>query len=48
MTQRSPAPAGTGLAARSFESLGDSLLEAQEEYLSAKELDESLFGEDYE
>ena len=33
---------------RSFESLGDSLLEAQEQYLQTKELDEALFGEDYE
>jgi len=33
---------------RSFETLGDSLLEAQEQYLQTKELDEALFGEDYE
>jgi len=33
---------------RSFEALGDSLLAAQEQYLSAKALDEALFGEDYE
>ncbi|MDK1020377.1 MAG: hypothetical protein QGD90_01915 [Candidatus Hydrogenedentes bacterium] len=31
-----------------FDDLGESLLEAQEEYLSAKELDEALFGDDYE
>lgn len=31
-----------------FERLGDSLLEAQEEYVRAKELDEALFGEDYQ
>src|SRR2546423_1734883 len=33
---------------RSFHAFGDSLLEAQEKYLQAKELDEALFGEDYE
>jgi len=33
---------------RSFEQLGDSLLDAQEQYLKTKELDEALFGEDYE
>jgi len=32
----------------SFEQLGDSLLNAQEQYLKTKELDEALFGEDYE
>ena len=32
----------------SFETLGNSLLDAQEEYLKAKELDEALFGEDYQ
>lgn len=32
----------------SFQKLGDSLLNAQEEYLKTKELDEALFGEDYE
>ncbi len=32
----------------SFDVLGDSLLDAQHEYLQAKELDEALFGEDYE
>ena len=32
----------------SFENLGDSLLVAQKEYLEAKELDEALFGDDYE
>ena len=31
-----------------FERLGESLLDAQEEYLRTKELDEALFGEDYE
>lgn len=31
-----------------FDRLGESLLNAQEEYLKAKELDEALFGEDYE
>lgn len=34
--------------AESFEALGDSLIEAQEEYLAAKRLDEALFGEDYQ
>ncbi|MGE5192132.1 MAG: DEAD/DEAH box helicase, partial [Deltaproteobacteria bacterium] len=33
---------------RSFETLGESLLDAQEQYLQTKELDEALFGEDYE
>lgn len=33
---------------RSFEGLADSLLNAQEEYVQAKELDEALFGDDYE
>ncbi|MCY2963717.1 MAG: hypothetical protein NT069_08740, partial [Planctomycetota bacterium] len=33
---------------RSFAELGEHLLEAQEEYLGAKELDEALFGEDYQ
>jgi SNF2 family DNA or RNA helicase len=33
---------------QSFESLGDSLLAAQERYVEAKELDSALFGEDYE
>ena len=32
----------------SFDELGQSLLEAQEKYVQAKELDEALFGEDYE
>jgi SNF2 family DNA or RNA helicase len=32
----------------SFVTLGDSLLAAQGEYLQTKELDEALFGEDYE
>jgi len=31
-----------------FEELGDSLLDAQHQYLAAKELDEALFGDDYE
>ena len=31
-----------------FETLGDTLLAAQSEYLDAKNLDEALFGEDYE
>jgi SNF2 family DNA or RNA helicase len=30
-----------------FDRLGESILEAQEEYVKAKELDEALFGEDY-
>jgi len=34
--------------AHSFDSLGDSLLDAQEKYLESKQLDEALFGEDYE
>jgi hypothetical protein len=33
---------------RSFDSLGESLVSAQEEYLRAKELDDALFGDDYE
>ncbi len=33
---------------RSFEDLGNSLLDAQEQYLETKELDDALFGEDYE
>jgi SNF2 family DNA or RNA helicase len=33
---------------RSFQELGDSLVQAQEEYVRAKELDEALFGEDYQ
>jgi SNF2 family DNA or RNA helicase len=32
----------------SFDSLGNSLLAAQEEYLQTKQLDEALFGDDYE
>ncbi len=32
----------------SFESLAESLLEAQADYLATKELDEALFGEDYQ
>ncbi|MCC6127276.1 MAG: DEAD/DEAH box helicase family protein [Pirellulales bacterium] len=32
----------------SFDSLGNSLLAAQEEYLQTKRLDEALFGDDYE
>lgn len=31
-----------------FETLGDTLIAAQEKYLDAKNLDESLFGEDFE
>lgn len=34
--------------AQSFESLGETLLEAQEQYVQAKELDEALFGEDFQ
>ena len=34
--------------ARSFGALGDSLLDAQEKYLESKQLDEALFGEDYQ
>lgn len=37
-----------GQLERSFDSLGDALLDAQEEYLNAKNLDEALFGEDFE
>ncbi|NLX96657.1 MAG: DEAD/DEAH box helicase family protein [Rhodopirellula sp.] len=33
---------------RSFDHLAQSLLDAQEEYLDAKKLDEALFGDDYE
>jgi SNF2 family DNA or RNA helicase len=33
---------------RSFEALGETLLEAQEQYVQAKELDEALFGEDFQ
>jgi SNF2 family DNA or RNA helicase len=33
---------------QSFASLGDALLDAQEEYLNAKNLDDALFGEDFE
>ena len=33
---------------RSFDELGTSLLDAQEEYLQAKQLDEALFGEEYQ
>ncbi len=33
---------------RSFQDLGESLLVAQKEYLQTKELDEALFGDDYE
>lgn len=32
----------------SFDELGDALLSAQEEYVKTKELDEALFGDDYE
>ncbi len=33
---------------RSFDTFGQSLLEAQEKYVETKELDEALFGDDYE
>lgn len=33
---------------QSFETLGETLLEAQEQYVQAKELDEALFGEDFQ
>jgi hypothetical protein len=33
---------------RSFEALGESLVVAQEEYLHAKQLDEALFGEEFQ
>jgi SNF2 family DNA or RNA helicase len=33
---------------RSFDSLGQSLLDAQEDYLRTKQLDEALFGEDFQ
>jgi len=33
---------------QSFVTLGDTLLEAQEKYVQAKELDEALFGEDFQ
>ena len=33
---------------RRFDGLADSLLDAQEKYVQAKELDEALFGDDYE
>jgi hypothetical protein len=33
---------------RCFTALGDTLLEAQEKYVQAKELDEALFGEDFQ
>ncbi len=32
----------------SFDSLGQSLLDAQEEYLRTKQLDEALFGEEFQ
>jgi hypothetical protein len=32
----------------SFAALGESLLDAQEQYVRAKELDEALFGEDFQ
>jgi SNF2 family DNA or RNA helicase len=34
--------------AHSFDALGQSLLEAQEEYLQSKQLDDALFGEEYQ
>ena len=33
---------------QAFTSLGDALLDAQSQYLKSKELDEALFGEDFE
>jgi SNF2 family DNA or RNA helicase len=33
---------------QSFEALGEGLLDAQEQYVRAKELDEALFGEDFQ
>jgi SNF2 family DNA or RNA helicase len=33
---------------QSFETLGETLLEAQEQYVRSKELDEALFGEDFQ
>ena len=33
---------------RSFVTLGETLLEAHEQYVQAKELDENLFGEDFQ
>jgi SNF2 family DNA or RNA helicase len=33
---------------QSFNALGETLLEAQEKYVQAKELDEALFGEDFQ
>jgi SNF2 family DNA or RNA helicase len=33
---------------KSFTTLGDTLLEAQEQYVQSKELDEALFGEDFQ
>lgn len=33
---------------KSFATLGETLLEAQEQYVQAKELDEALFGEDFQ
>jgi hypothetical protein len=33
---------------QAFERLGDSLLAAQREYLTSKQLDEALFGDEYE
>jgi hypothetical protein len=33
---------------QSFDSLGQSLLDAQEEYLRTKQFDEALFGEEYQ
>jgi hypothetical protein len=33
---------------QSFEVLGETLVEAQEQYVRAKELDEALFGEDFQ
>jgi superfamily II DNA/RNA helicase len=33
---------------KSFETLGETLLDAQEQYVKSKELDEALFGEDFQ
>ncbi|MGA2034351.1 MAG: hypothetical protein ABSG68_19060, partial [Thermoguttaceae bacterium] len=33
---------------QSFDELGRTLLDAQEEYLETKRLDEAMFGEDYQ
>jgi hypothetical protein len=33
---------------QSFTALGETLLEAQEQYVKTKELDDALFGEDFQ